>query len=622
MDGANQSAPVHVYTPYIQEWQQREIPKEKTIQVNFEPFYLGFNEPEDSVLTALAQRYNIDFSGVKTYKNQISGSILYIEVKDEACLPIEFITSYHQPISLGYRGNHIELKCIPLYLGNPRAKIVVEHIPREMPQKIFQAQIEAALGGNLTAPIKTYREKYQRQDQAVVIAPVAEDKIPHFVTMTYTAQTMRGVDQKRQSIITLRVKGRKTPCLSCGSLDHRFRHRTCPRRHDLPPQPQWYRNIGREQDETKKKKKKNLGDHHQHSDSDSEDDDDDDDAAKNQPARESNDQADQSQQNPSAVDEENNDDVLNRQAREDRRLSDFMTIKLAGKRKERGSPNTDGSPADTPHKLPRADDRTSSDTAFRTVTGRGYGRGRGRGGLHTTINTPLNSSNRFNILAEETTEENSMEWCMEDNQLIGNKTRRTLPEGALGGNKEGGSQLLDSQLPCGQTTFSTANENAHQEVDDLNDLLSFPSLKSNAPLQNPVKEIPIPKPLSPAKDKSQVTPEASQHPLPSTSTDPSSPSKESVSAKDNFNPQATETEDSPGPDPKVPPPGNPTPDSQISTTGDPPFSDPTNNNAPEPDPDLDSDLPDYSEVLDLNPTSTITDHDVSEEDSSGSTDLT
>ena len=67
---------------------------------------------------------------------------------------------------------------------------------------------------------------------------------------------------------------------------------------------------------------------------------------------------------------------------------------------------------------------------------------------------------------------------MEDNQLIGNKTRRTLPEGALGGNKEGGSQLLDSQLPCGQTTFSTANENAHQEVDDLNDLLSFPILKS------------------------------------------------------------------------------------------------------------------------------------------------
>ena len=47
--------------------------------MNFEPFYLGFNEPDDSVLAALAQKYKIDFNGAKTYKKQISGSILYIE---------------------------------------------------------------------------------------------------------------------------------------------------------------------------------------------------------------------------------------------------------------------------------------------------------------------------------------------------------------------------------------------------------------------------------------------------------------------------------------------------------------------------------------------------------------
>ena len=85
-----------------------EIPKDRTIQVNFESFHLGlgFSEPEDTVMSALSTAFKIKMEGTKAYKNQISGSILYIEVRDTACLPIEFITGYHASLSLGYRGNH------------------------------------------------------------------------------------------------------------------------------------------------------------------------------------------------------------------------------------------------------------------------------------------------------------------------------------------------------------------------------------------------------------------------------------------------------------------------------------------------------------------------------------
>ena len=88
-----------------------EIPKDRTIQVNFESFHLGlgFSEPEDTVMAALSTAFKIKMEGTKAYKNQISGSILYIEVRDTACLPIEFITGYHASLSLGYRGNTSQL---------------------------------------------------------------------------------------------------------------------------------------------------------------------------------------------------------------------------------------------------------------------------------------------------------------------------------------------------------------------------------------------------------------------------------------------------------------------------------------------------------------------------------
>ena len=46
------------------------------LRLNFDPFYLGYNEDPDNVLTTLHRTYGIDVKDAKTYRNEVSGSIL------------------------------------------------------------------------------------------------------------------------------------------------------------------------------------------------------------------------------------------------------------------------------------------------------------------------------------------------------------------------------------------------------------------------------------------------------------------------------------------------------------------------------------------------------------------
>ena len=261
--------PLHVYAPYIQpsSWTQDEINRDVTIQVNFDPFFLGYNEDPDNVLTALRMKHGIDVKGAITYRNEISGSILYVQVRNVSCLPNDFTSSYHAPFVLGHRGHH-QLMIDPLYLGNPRVRVTIEHIPRDLSLQVLKSQLTEVLTTEqgqepLATSIKLKREPYHRQDQVTMIAPVKETQIPHFVTLTYQAQTAKGVDPARQSLIQLVIKGRKAPCLSCGSTEHRFKHRSCPKRGVRPEQPGWKDRLGKQSKNKKtipKKKQAGLDD--------------------------------------------------------------------------------------------------------------------------------------------------------------------------------------------------------------------------------------------------------------------------------------------------------------------------------------------------------------------------
>ena len=217
------------------------------MQINFNPFYLGYNEDPDNIVSTLHRNYGIDVGGAKAYRNEVSGSILYIQVREASCFPPEFTTTFHAPFSLGHRG-HQQLFMEPLYLGNPRVRVTVENVPRDIPWGVLKDKMTEllTLAQNqepLATPIRMKREAYHRQDQVVFIAPVKDALIPHYVTLTYVAKTAKGRDMKRQSLLHFKVKGRKTPCLSCGSTDHRFKHRTCPKKNSIPEQPPWVASV-------------------------------------------------------------------------------------------------------------------------------------------------------------------------------------------------------------------------------------------------------------------------------------------------------------------------------------------------------------------------------------------
>lgn len=245
---------LHVYAPYIEPstWEQEELNRQLTIQINFNPFYLGYNEDPDSILSKLRSDYRIDVNGAKTYRNEVSGSILYVQVREASCLPPEFTTSFHKPVSLGHRG-HQQLTMEPLYLGNPRVRVTVENVPRDIPWGVLKDKLTEllTLTNNqepLATPIRMRREAYHRQDQVVFIAPLKDTNVPHYVTLTYAAKTAKGRDMKRQSLLQFKIKGRKTPCLSCGSTDHRYKHRNCPRKNSVPEQPIWMSALQRRQE--------------------------------------------------------------------------------------------------------------------------------------------------------------------------------------------------------------------------------------------------------------------------------------------------------------------------------------------------------------------------------------
>ena len=593
--------PLHVYAPYIQpsSWTQDEINRDVTIQVNFDPFFLGYNEDPDNVLTALRMKHGIDVKGAITYRNEISGSILYVQVRNVSCLPNDFTSSYHAPFVLGHRGHH-QLMIDPLYLGNPRVRVTIEHIPRDLSLQVLKSQLTEVLTTEqgqepLATSIKLKREPYHRQDQVTMIAPVKETQIPHFVTLTYQAQTAKGVDPARQSLIQLVIKGRKAPCLSCGSTEHRFKHRSCPKRGVRPEQPGWRDRLGKQSKNKKtipKKKQAGLDDAEDRcSDSEGEED--------LPPAR-------QSHQGGNAGPPRT----------PQQSIPDQSGSPWASRSKKRALRPSKSLPSGTPPpRRPRTGgwglSRGGSDglsrNLFHTV-------GRGRGVALTTRNS-------FAVLANLEQEQNSTQPEEEDSEMdhqFLNLQEQSQEGGHLAGAPgwlRGGVgdmrlEFSQSSLACGQTAFAEP-DGRDREDDPFDGFFSqkgattsseeWPNLtktpcKTKHPIFNP--KVPTPPPLDTTSGKTHP-------PKPTNTTPPSNPDPPSGS-----------------PSPSHEPPPYPTPPPQASHQ---PLTPSQQQLSPTPTPDKEKDTPPLPGKQELPPAPNLPEAqviEVSSEENSAATDTT
>ena len=213
-------------------WVQPAIEQEKTLKVSFDPPYLGWNEPHDTIVAFVASHIELDLSEALVYQTHLNGSALFIETKDP--IPEHVRSGVYGQLTLGQRQHHM-LKLDITYMGNPKVKVQLDNIPRRMPLDVVAQELHKAIRSEtrtelLRDPPNVKRERYHRADQASAILNITEDAvpfIPHFITVAYTAHTVRG-QQQRTSRITLRIRGRRQVCATCGKIGHFSGSKKCP----------------------------------------------------------------------------------------------------------------------------------------------------------------------------------------------------------------------------------------------------------------------------------------------------------------------------------------------------------------------------------------------------------
>ena len=205
-------------------WVQPAIEQEKTLKVSFDPPYLGWNEPHDTVVAFISTQLELDLSEALVYQTHLNGSAIFIETKDP--IPEHVRSGMFGQLTLGQR-QHTMLKLDISYMGNPKIKVVLDNIPRRMPLEIVAKELQKAIRSETRTDLlreapTVRRERHHRADQASAILNITEDAvpfIPHFITVGYAADTARG-QQQRTSRITLRIRGRRQVCATCGKLGH------------------------------------------------------------------------------------------------------------------------------------------------------------------------------------------------------------------------------------------------------------------------------------------------------------------------------------------------------------------------------------------------------------------
>ena len=227
-------------------WVQPAIEQEKTLKVSFDPPYLGWNEPHDTVVAFISTQLELDLSEALVYQTHLNGSAIFIETKDP--IPEHVRSGMFGQLTLGQR-QHTMLKLDISYMGNPKIKVVLDNIPRRMPLEIVAKELQKAIRSETRTDLlreapTVRRERHHRADQASAILNITEDAvpfIPHFITVGYAADTARG-QQQRTSRITLRIRGRRQVCATCGKLGHFSGSKKCavplaPEEMGPPPPP-------------------------------------------------------------------------------------------------------------------------------------------------------------------------------------------------------------------------------------------------------------------------------------------------------------------------------------------------------------------------------------------------
>ena len=122
-------------------WVQPAIEQEKTLKVSFDPPYLGWNEPHDTVVAFISTQLELDLSEALVYQTHLNGSAIFIETKDP--IPEHVRSGMFGQLTLGQR-QHTMLKLDISYMGNPKIKVVLDNIPRRMPLEIVAKELQKA----------------------------------------------------------------------------------------------------------------------------------------------------------------------------------------------------------------------------------------------------------------------------------------------------------------------------------------------------------------------------------------------------------------------------------------------------------------------------------------------
>ena len=161
-------------------WVQPAIEQEKTLKVSFDPPYLGWNEPHDTVVAFISTQLELDLSEALVYQTHLNGSAIFIETKDP--IPEHVRSGMFGQLTLGQR-QHTMLKLDISYMGNPKIKVVLDNIPRRMPLEIVAKELQKAIRSETRTDLlreapTVRRERHHRADQASAILNITEDAVP------------------------------------------------------------------------------------------------------------------------------------------------------------------------------------------------------------------------------------------------------------------------------------------------------------------------------------------------------------------------------------------------------------------------------------------------------------
>ena len=204
---------------------------DKVLKVNFLPPYLGWTEPHDSVLTAISRRFGINLAEALVHRPDPDRSTLSIQCKE---IPDTIKNCQDSQIILGQRRHGIELSIDVQWMGSNTERVSIEGIPLGLPKNTIAKCISQALGDKLHGPVKLYRNKAHRQDEAVAILRAEREDIPHFLTISYLRQRQNGDTYYTTASMSLKMRGRRQVCRDCGQTGHHANAKSCKARLQAP----------------------------------------------------------------------------------------------------------------------------------------------------------------------------------------------------------------------------------------------------------------------------------------------------------------------------------------------------------------------------------------------------